>query len=190
MKSINESQLKNKLRKSLESDFELLEEVSGVFPVDNSRVRIDFLARPKKHIVEDKGFYDGWFGIEVKGLSNVDTANKGKNFAWQSVTYSQSTFEITDNEIIRPAFIIMYPPIAQYFDMHEIVNPTTKETFPQNAAFQLITFLERANVGSLYCRNGNWSFHFGTQCYCCKNSTKINSKVNFAIKRNVGSIGA
>ncbi|MDF4902104.1 hypothetical protein P3551_22740 [Vibrio parahaemolyticus] len=184
---MDETQLKTRLKKCLEKDFELLEEVSGIFPVDDKTVRIDFLARAREHVVDSKGFSDEWFGIEVKGLPNTDVANKGKNFAWQSVTYSQSRFAITNGEIVRPIFVVMYPPIEHFFDIHEIVNPTTKRTFQQNAAFQLITFLERSNVGSLNCRKGNWSLTFGTQCYCSKESKGINSKVNFATKRNVGS---
>ncbi|MDC5812514.1 hypothetical protein OPW07_22565 [Vibrio europaeus] len=188
--AMDERQLKIRLRKCLKGDFELLEEVQGIFPVDNSHVRIDFLARARKHVVDSKGFSHEWFGIEVKGLPNADAANKGKNFAWQSVTYSQSRFELTHGEVVRPIFVVMYPPIDRFFDTHEIVNSTTTKTFQQNAAFQLITFLERSNVGSLNCRKGIWSFIFGTQCYCSKTSKGINSKLNFATKRNVGSLKA
>ncbi|ENJ1692197.1 hypothetical protein ACJO1W_23875 [Vibrio parahaemolyticus] len=182
MRAFKEQELKNKLEKELEADFILKKEVRGQFLVDGTGVVIDYLAKARRHVVKDQGFPDEWFGIEVKGFPTKDLAKKGKELAWQALTYAMSEFEGQ-----RPMFVLTYPAIKNFFDNNKILNERTERHYEKNEAFQLVTFLEKGNVGSLEIRNSGWNMYFGSwQSYCSKN-TPLNRKKNYGTKRNVGN---
>ncbi len=73
----NEAQQKAEaIQKILGADFELLPEVNGRNMVEERKVRIDFLAYPKKHLIEN-GFDNRVFGIEAKSI--ITSATKHVN---------------------------------------------------------------------------------------------------------------
>ena len=99
-----EEQLKTYLVSRFQDSFIIKEEVKGLFLVDGTPVRIDYLMFPKPDLIK-KGFIRAWFGVEVKSLGSIkNRLKKGIATCWQSITYSQSQFGN-----IRPIFVLMFP---------------------------------------------------------------------------------
>lgn len=136
--------------------------------MDGSKVIIDFLMYPKKHLL-DKGFHAGWFGVEVKAPGN-DGAKKGLQVAWQAITYSQSEFDD-----IRPNFVLIYPPLAEFLG-------------GQHEAYHVMCLLQKANVGYIEIneKRGQWKIKFGANAYFYSDKG-LSKTPTIATKRNVGS---
>lgn len=140
---INEEEaIKAELRPILSAYFDVEEEVSGRFLIDNTPVRIDFLLRPRSHLI-DLGIAPDWFGLEVKSPLGKDSKKKGLQVTWQALTYAQSQFGDR-----RPAFVAIYPPIWEFFPVAKVLNKRTSRHYDFNEAHWLKCFLQKANVGS------------------------------------------
>lgn len=126
LSAFDEPRLTAICQRMLAPHFELEQEVSGVYLVDGSRVRIDLLAIPKQSLI-DRGFTDLPIGIEIKSPASKASSNA---FAWQAITYAQSEFKGE-----RPAFVCMFPDV-RYF-------------WPEQTAVKMRQFLQFANVGQL-----------------------------------------
>jgi hypothetical protein len=109
----DETELKQVLTEFLNTDFHIKPEVPGRFLVDGTPVIIDLLLFPKRHLIE-RGFDEGYVGIEVKGVPKTRQKKKALDVAWQAVTYSQSEFE-TKSGFVRPIFVLIYPEIQRFF---------------------------------------------------------------------------
>ena len=165
---MTENELKLQLCSSLESEFEIKAEVPGNFLIDGSRVVIDYLLFPKEPLIS-KGFKPSWFGIEVKSPEG-EGPKKAIRLAWQAITYSQSKFEGE-----RPAFILVYPPLSEFF----------KKT---QDAYYLVCMLQKANVGYLELRPEKqiWKIKFGANLHFSSDKGASNHS-NAGIKRHVGT---
>lgn len=137
-----EEAIKAELRPILAADFEVEEEVSGRFLIDNTPVRIDFLLRPRSHLI-DLGIAPDWFGLEVKSPLGKDSKKKGLQVAWQALTCAQSQFGDR-----RPSFVAIYPPISEFFPFAKVLNESTSRHYDFNEAHWLKCFLQKANVAS------------------------------------------
>lgn len=163
---MDESQLKAQIRPVLHKDFEVLEEVPGHFLVDDTNVKIDFLMKPRGHLVE-RGFDDDWVGLEVK---SPDTG-AGIRLAWQAITYAQSSFNGR-----RPQFVLVFPHIDDFFPALKCEGPTG--LYERSSGHEVKCLLQKANVGSfILFKNGrDWKIEFGAhQTYF--SSTKGRSKI-------------
>lgn len=145
-----ENDLKSLLLVRLSCDFILEPEVRGVNLVDQKQVVIDFLVKPKSHII-DNGFIDKWFGIEVKYIPNNGEEKKIKQALWQSVTYAQSSYNG-----IRPPFVFLFT---------NDIGAYAIDAFHRQAILSVKSFCQFANVGSLEVNENGYRFSFGNQGY-------------------------
>lgn len=164
---MNENQLKSYLLEHFGKDFIVRDEVEGRFLVDGTPVFIDYLMYPKPNLIE-KGFANEWFGIEVKEPGG--DAKKGVQVAWQAITYSQSEFDG-----IRPAFVLIFPPITDFFRT-------------EADGYYIKVLLQKANVGYLEINkfDKKWKIKFGANSYFYSDSG-LSKTPTIATKRNVGS---
>lgn len=165
---MNEAELKKYLLMHFGKDFQVREEVEGHFLVDGSKVIIDFLMYPREHML-DRGFHAGWFGVEVKSPEK-NGSQKGLQVAWQAITYSQSEFNNN-----RPAFVLIYPPLAEFLG-------------GQLHAYNVMCLLQKANVGYIEIdeKKAQWRIKFGANAYFYSDKG-LSKTPTIATKRNVGS---
>jgi len=165
---MNEDELKSYLLKHFAQGFEVRVEVEGRFLVDDSKVVIDYLMRPKPDLVE-KGFVPAWFGVEVKSPEG-EGAKQGLRVAWQAITYSQSKFDG-----VRPAFVLIFPPLAEFFST-------------PGEVYYVVCLLQKANVGSIEIdgKKKKWKVKFGSNAYFYSDRG-LSKTPNVGIKRHVGS---
>jgi hypothetical protein len=164
---MDEPQLKSYLLQHFGKDFTVRDEVDGSFLVDGTPVEIDYLMYPSEKLIE-QGFVKEWFGVEVKAIG--EGPKKGLQVAWQSITYSQSKFDG-----IRPAFVLIYPPITEFFGAH--INGS-----------YIKMLLQKANVGYIEINKFSkvWKIMFGANSYFYSDMG-LSKTPNIATKRNVGS---
>lgn len=155
---MQEEYYKKQLIKTLTDDFIIEEEVSGVYPIGNTRVVLDFLLYPRKSLIE-RGFDSIYFGIETKSPISKNSGAKCIDAMWQAHTYSLSIF----NQI-TPAFVLLYPPPVDEFVKYEFNNE--KDSDSCNMAkltykHTLLRVMQRGNVGCLYIGDDEWRIYFG-----------------------------
>ena len=100
---MHEDKIKAVIIETLNGDFILKSEQWGTHPLLHEKVRIDFLAYPRPHLVE-AGFDAEWFGIEAKDIG--EDVPKLNRVLCQSITYAQSRFSVGLTTII-PQFIMV-----------------------------------------------------------------------------------
>jgi len=148
-----EDDIKNAIASTMSDDFILSPEVWGNCIIDGTRVRIDFMAYPKQHLI-DLGFDAQWFGIEAKSLLRRDGnpihgLGKINQLIWQVISYAQSTFNI-DQARIRPMFVLICTDRVPYEYCKEWKT--------------LIGLAQYGNVGMLDLAP-RWSIHFSNALY-------------------------
>lgn len=150
-----ESKIKLNIYKYLADDFDLFEEVPGNNPLANKKVRIDFLANPKKHLI-DRGFSNIIFGVEAKHISaENEPMKKIKNIFWQAITYRYSSFFLKE-KLIKPEFILV---------CHDLeLDPGSDLSHDYKI---ILDFVSRANIGNLVLQE-NWLIEFHYQRYFSK----------------------
>ena len=148
------------IKQCLENDFNIFQEVKGVHIVEKKKVRIDFLIKPKKHVIE-AGFDDCWVGIEVKYFDNPkEQIGKVARLLWQSITYQQSEYCI-HGENIRPQFVLMASNIDGSDELKQMYRPT-------------LQVANLAMVGSLSVKDSNnWAMGFVSSRYMIKTNGKL-----------------
>lgn len=140
-------------------DFDIYPQVNGKTIIENAIVRIDYLLRPKDHLIE-LGFDPVWFGIEIKHFGNEFELGPLSRYIWQCITYGQSRFYIGE-ESIRPQFILGYSDIDYYGSMPDCWNG-------------LIILAGLAKVGMFYSYpsktkiKSDWFIRFSTSHYFSK----------------------
>jgi hypothetical protein len=174
-----ESDLKHLLVEKLSGDFELVSEVKGRNLLDNTLVRIDFLAKAKLHTLKS-GITTEWFGIEVKYISQNHIGGQINKVFWQSITYSQSIFDIGKPPFLekkRLPFIFV------------LVN-TKAITYHHQQRFScILSFCQYSNVGQLILNNQGYTFQFGGGIYCQKNKdTIVKGPHNVGERRYIGNV--
>jgi hypothetical protein len=182
-----EKDVKAKIRRVLEPDFYIKEEVTGRFMPDGTGVRIDFMIAPKMPLII-KGFNDllggdAWIGIEAKGCPEDGKLDTGIQLAWQAVTYSMSEF----GDMGRPPFILVCPPLWNFLQK---LGGQSSELFTN--------FLQKSNVGMLEILDDKWTLKtndgkvayrmkFGSSVIYWDSRIGIGNCAHAAIKRNVGT---
>lgn len=162
---------------TLAIDFDMLEEVEGINIPEQCKVRMDYLLHPKPHLIKN-GFDDVWFGVEVKSLKNQHDNwdfPKYKKLLWQCVTYRQSLFHASKQNI-RPSFVLYY---------------VGNDEYSGGGGFMLIreieTFVQLANVGRLKLASDGYIISFGLSSYYSRKRGR--SATNSGIKLYVGTSG-
>lgn len=168
---LSEDEIKSLILHTLSADFQLVPEVKGKHLIENTPVRIDFMAFPKPHLINN-GFDEAWFGIEAK-RGNFSEAKQINRLMWQCITYAQSTFEI-DSTIIRPMFVL-----ASVDHEPQIGDPKRVEWNT------LVNFAPYGNVGVMELQPF-WRIRFGGTPYYGQKRGK-GKVANVGVNRHIGS---
>jgi hypothetical protein len=170
--SYDEPTLKRLACTALSPYFEIEHEVAGRFIPDGSRVVIDFLLYPKPALIQ-QGFVNQHIGLEVKAANVTELTKQALAFAWQSVTYSMSSFKGE-----RPAFVLMFLDLPHFWPERE-----------RTVANLIKALLVRSNVGSLLLdawNTTNFKMDFaGVRHYSNRDGLSLHP--NAALKRRVGN---
>jgi len=170
----SEKELRELLIKNIGCSFQIREEVKGKVLIDGTTVKIDFLMYPKKELI-DRGFPEGWFGVEVKALGpkHETRVQKCLSLCWQCITYRWSEFDG-----IRPNFILMFPDLKKFFIERHSTN------FSPNYIAALV---QRGNVGQIHISPGRgWEFRFGSQ-YLFRSDKGLGNVKNLGLKIHIGT---
>ncbi len=141
----SEPDLKRELVAFLADDFDITPEAEGRWPLDGSICRLDFLLRPKPHLIE-KGFKAAAFGIEVKSPISSESVKKLLDCVLQSYTYTLCEFSG-----VRPDFVLIYPEAQCFFDYdfkNKYKNDERNKYRPEEVRM-VRRIMQRANVGEL-----------------------------------------
>lgn len=140
-----EPELKRDLVTLLANDFEMISEAEGRWPLDGSRCLLDFLLRPKPHIVE-MGFKAAAFGIEVKSPVSTESVKKLLDCVLQSYTYTLCEFSG-----VRPDFVLIYPECKFFFeyDFQNKYKMDERNKYKQEEVRMVRRVMQRANIGEL-----------------------------------------
>lgn len=173
--------------------FYIAKEVPGKHLIEDSQVRIDFMLHPKQVLVEN-GFYQKWFGVEVKLYPNheKDLAAPSKAL-WQAVSYNNSKFYLNESEFlnfqaselpsfkaselsqgIRPSYTMLFSNRSFKKGYEEYLHQDGKEN---ENKFEYI--MRTISVLGLYAKVGvinviefrdrsnlqRWKFNFGRETY-------------------------
>lgn len=179
---MHEDELKKIVKNILAEHFVIQEEVRGSHLISGEKVIIDFLIFPKPTLT-DRGFEEFWIGLEVKSPRVKEADKNGLKLAWQAITYSHSEFDE-----IKPALILVYPPIMEFFPEITVLNETNGKNHKYNEGYNVARLLQRANVGDLKIyKNNEWSISFASmQYYFSSNKGRGNVK-NVGFTKQIGS---
>lgn len=175
---MTESDLKCAFVRDFGRDFIIHKEVPGVNAVEEKPVVVDFLIRPKQHLL-DRQFDDAWIGVEVKHLKSYKLSEVNA-LAWQALSYAQSRFNVESLEV-RPMFVLMHANLSLNLQFAKING------MPDDSS-GVISFIERGNVGWIEMdKRYQWRIGFGSHGY-------FNAKygrtaiVTLGRKRNAGNV--
>lgn len=159
---MNEDSIKKSFIKRVEGDFLILEEVEGYHDFYKQGVRIDFMLKPRSHLVKD-GFIDEWFGVEAKWIKgHGGMTSKTTRLIWQSITYAQSRFNVEGSWHV-PSFVAILTPDSIERSIEDLTN-------------KLLGLAHYGNVGRFFFyKHGGWGIKFaynyattsedGLECY-------------------------
>lgn len=178
-----EPELKRDLVALLANDFEIVPEAEGCWPLDGSKCLLDFLLRPKPHIVE-KGFRAAAFGVEVKSPISSESVKKLLDCVLQSYTYTLCEFSG-----VRPDFVLIHPEIQCFFDYDFNVKykGTERSKYKTEEVKIVRRLMQRANVGELVMsEQSGYEIRFAASRYFdpIRGQTRVD---NLGTTRRVGS---
>ena len=150
----------------------------GYHLLEHHRIRIDFLAYPKDHLIE-RNFEPLWFGIEVKSPAvKIEPQKNVLDLAKQAIDYTESKY----GEII-PNFILIFPSMYHFFHAQDRMTAEFV-TF----LYHFRSFIQRMKVGTMHIyAPGDWAIRFGSQRYFSSKRGRGNVK-NLGTKRYIGSV--
>jgi hypothetical protein len=156
---MNEPELKRLLSSKLTDSFHFESEVRGIHRQSGEVVIADFIATPKKPLVED-GFCLGSFPIEVKAIdwNKVDSGRLYKTF-WQAHTYSESTFESPGIGELEATFSALFVTSAPF------PPPSDHRAIQLTRWTHLLELGVYANVASIRIWEDDWGLYFGQGSY-------------------------
>jgi hypothetical protein len=175
--------MKRDLVALLADDFEIIPEAEGLWPLDGSKCRLDFLLRPKPHIVEI-GFRATVFGIEVKSPVSSESVKKLLDCVMQSYTYTLCEFCG-----VRPDFVLIYPEVNHFFE-HDFLKKykgDERNKYRPEEVRMVRRIMQRANVGELaVSERYRYEIHFAASRYFdpVRGQTHVE---NLGTTRRVGS---
>jgi len=178
-----EPALKQDLVAFLADDFDIILEAEGHWPLDGSKCLLDFLLRPKPHIIE-MGFRANAFGIEVKSPIASESVKKLLDCILQSYTYTLCEFSG-----IRPDFVLIYPEAKYFFDhdFQKKYKGDERNRYHPAEVRIVRRIMQRANVGELILSERNrYEIRFAASRYFdpIRGQTRIE---NLGTTRRVGS---
>ncbi|MDH1472753.1 hypothetical protein [Shewanella sp. GD03713] len=183
MSQEREDKARKYLKNFLREYFEVKEEVTGTWPLDDRPLRLDLLLLPKQKAL-DLGFDVEAVGVEIKDPQSKESVKKLLDCVMQSYTYTFCEFDG-----VRPAFVLIYPEIEKFFE-EDWVNKygSNMQEAPTSREKRLLRrLMQRANVGELKINeNQVFIFDFGAGPFF--RSDKGRSKIKgIGLNRYVGS---
>lgn len=175
---MSEETLKLSFLRNFISDFDIQSNVAGQSMVEPKQVVIDFLIKPKQHLI-DRGFDNDWIGVEVKHLNSYKLSEINA-LAWQSLSYAMSRFNVGEKQI-RPLFVLMHANLSLN------LQNAKKNYIPDDSA-GVISFVERGNVGWIE-RDPKYTWRIGFGSHGYYNVKYGRAAIqSIGIKRNVGNV--
>ncbi|WP_412522365.1 hypothetical protein [Shewanella algae] len=181
-----EDELKRWLVKYLSEDFDLFPEVCGYHQFENVNVRIDFIAFPKKHLI-DKGFCAEPFGIEVKYFNqeNGFTRKTSRGF-WQAISYNDCWFDLNGHST-KLKFSLLFSNLAFEAEMKLVRNYGYNNENDVMEWIGMLHLANHANVGLLgvYGDKHNclsWAIKFAGGVYF--SASKRPDKIDFRLSNS------
>jgi hypothetical protein len=133
----------------LHEDFDVWPEVVGKHLTEGSRVKIDYILKPKDHLVR-AGFKPGPIGLEVKYLPiEHGFSPKASRFVWQAVSYTDCEFDLAGKPVRLPR-VLLFSNIS--FDGERgLLKGIDHSAFSNDQAKwnALLELANHANVGAL-----------------------------------------
>jgi hypothetical protein len=180
---LNEDKLKIGLYRYLSDDFEIYPEEYGVYSCDGSenRIRIDFLCKAKKHLIE-MGFPSDFFGIEVKYFGPNSEIKKINETLGQCQIYRNSKF-LKNNK--QPFAVFLFTDL---FIIDRSYNESLKHSFfntPTPDYMKIIfRYVKLFNIGRIELGNGKCDFKMGDENFFRSFQAKNKKSITYDKNRN------
>lgn len=192
----SEGELKEWFKQTFHEDFHIFEECVGIHLIEDRPVRIDFVLRPKQHVI-DEGFIDEPFGVEVKYL-NPDKGfeKKAGQTVWQTISYYGSSFD-TGRGPERLSFCQIFSNIS-FQEEYDLLKTSFKRREHDQILWRgMMSVANHADVGRLSIvgtKNNliGWSLRLtGASYFSCslregKKSYRLHNS-NIISKRRIGN---
>jgi hypothetical protein len=166
----SEDELKVWLEAWIGADFEVFTEVPGIHLTENVGVKIDYVLKPKKHLI-DVGFLPGPLGLEVKYLRQESNfSSRASRFVWQAVSYTDCQFNLPDGPTRLPR-VLLFSNMS-FEDEYNLLKGSAPNVYENEKAkwTALLELANHANVGNLVMVGGRsnrlgWKIKFATGIY-------------------------
>ncbi len=132
----------------IRQDFEVWKEVPGMHLAEQARVRIDYVLRPKQHLVE-AGFHDGFFGMELKLLPiEHGFSPKASRAVRQAMSYIDCEFDL-EAEMVRLPRVLLFTNMSFEFERLQLRGLDPGVLSNDRAKWAaLLELANHANVGT------------------------------------------
>lgn len=166
----SEAELKAWLEAWIGADFEVFKEVPGVHLTENVGVKIDYVLKPKQHLI-DAGFLPGPVGLEVKYLrQEASFSSRASRFVWQAVSYTDCQFNLPDGPTRLPR-VLLFSNMS-FEDEYSLLKGVAPSVYENEKAkwTALLELANHANVGNLVMYGGRdnrlgWKIKFAAGTY-------------------------
>lgn len=145
----SEAELKDWFEHKFAKDFHISREVKGLHLAEDVPVRIDYLLRARRHLIE-AGFETRPFGVEVKFFRQEDGfTHKTSRGIWQTISYNDCEFYVEEGSV-KPKFSLIFSNLS-FEDELQLVNNFGFEF--ENDKFEWRGMLHLANHANVGCLN-------------------------------------
>lgn len=145
----SEGELKKWFESKFSNDFEIFREVKGRHLAEDVPVRIDYLLKARKHMLE-AGFEARPFGVEVKYFCQEDGfTHKSSRGLWQTISYNDCEFDL-EGLLHKPKFSLVFSNLS-FEDELRLVKSFGAEY--ENDKFEWRGMLHLANHANVGCLN-------------------------------------
>lgn len=153
----SEGELKKWFESQFSKDFEIFPEVRGRHLAEDVTVRIDYLLKARKHLL-DAGFEARPFGVEIKYFCQEDGfTHKTSRGLWQTISYNDCEFDL-EGVLHRPKFCLLFSNLSFEGELR-LINSFGFEY--ENDKFEWRGMLHLANHANVGCLNSK-----GTKDQC------------------------
>lgn len=175
----SEAELKTWLETWISADFDVFTEVPGVHLTENIGVKIDYVLKPKAHLI-DAGFLPGPVGLEVKYLrQEASFSSRASRFVWQAVSYTDCQFNLPDGPTRLPR-VLLFSNMS-FEEEYGLLKGLAPNVYENEKAkwTALLELANHANVGNLVMYGGResrlgWKIKFAAGTYFSRFRSECN----------------
>jgi len=160
----SEGELKKWFESQFSKDFEISREVKGRHLAEDVPVRIDYLLRARKHMLE-AGFDARPFGVEVKYFCQEDGfTHKTSRALWQTISYNDCEFDL-EGVLQKPKFCLVFSNLSFKDELHLVKSFGLEYENDKVEWRGMLHLANHANVGCLNAKGtrdqcGGWEMRF------------------------------